>query len=377
MAAVFRLRAHGKDGGNNMPIDYSIPAKFSQFGISLPSPLQAASTLASLRDQTARQEALKAEQSKQSTLATLLPNAINQDGSLNQSVVTQMATIDPDAVVKVGRMRDMMFPQLSQGALSPAKVDTVDESGNPVTKLVYPGQSGREVVYPKPPEPQRAPQRSTYKKDGYEITEEYDPAAGRYKEIARSRVADQGSKERQFDVNTELKLADDYRTESKDFAVIKRQYGIAKKALENPSAYGTLAAATTFMKTMDPGSVVRESELGMAMQATGALDRLFNYRTVIESGKVLTPDQRKELGLLLDQFYEASQDAQRNVNKTYRDRADNYGLNWRNIVTFNVDGSVPKQETVRPGEITIGADRVNPTSAKQGGKPRPPMAKMR
>ena len=31
------------------------------------------------------------------------------------------------------------------------------------------------------------------------------------------------------------------------------------------------------MKLLDPTSVVRESELLMAMQASGALDRLYNY----------------------------------------------------------------------------------------------------
>ena len=73
------------------PIDYSIPAKFNDLASGLPT---LAGSLCACA-QTARQEALKAEQSKQSTLASLLPNAINH-GSLNQSVVTQMA-IDPDA----------------------------------------------------------------------------------------------------------------------------------------------------------------------------------------------------------------------------------------------------------------------------------------
>lgn len=347
-----------------MPIDYSIPAKFGQLGISQ-------STLASLREQTARQEALRAEQVKQSTLASLLPQAIKQDGSIDQSVVTQMAVIDPDAPVRVGKMRDMMFPQLTQGAMSPTKLPTVDEQGNPVTRLVYPG--GRFEDFRMPPEPAKAPQRSTYRKEGFEITEEFDPVTGRYKEIARSKVQGQEEKGRQFDVNTELKLSDDYRADSKDFATIKRQYAIIKKSLDNPSAVGTLASATAIMKMLDPGSVVRESELGMAMQATGAIDRLYNFMNVVESGKVLTADQKKEFGALVDQFYEASQEAQRSVNKSYRDKANSYGLNWRNIVTFDAGGQK------LPGEITIGADRINQPAKKQSapGNARPPMVRMK
>lgn len=349
-AAVFRLRAHGKDGGNNMPIDYSIPAKFSQFGISLPSPLQAASTLASLRDQTARQEALKAEQSKQSTLATLLPNAINQDGSLNQSVVTQMATIDPDAVVKVGRLRDMMFPQLSQGALSPTKVDTVDESGNPVTKLVYPGQSGREVVYPKPPEQQRAPQRSTYKKDGYEITEEYDPATGRYKEIARSPVSSSTDRQKP-PTDTQQKYSFFASRGEKAYSDLERMISKGYRPSANAVKYLGLDpsdyTAQALRKTLSPGDIAFVSIVPRAL--TSILRP--------ESGAVIGPD---EIGSYLQAYIPMQGEGS---DKLHGLRSEIEGLRQ-----MSRGGLVNDQ---LPGEIRIGADRVNAPQkkvVKQSGK---------
>jgi hypothetical protein len=68
-------------------------------------------------------------------------------------------------------------------------------------------------------------------------------------------------------IQVESGLRDDYRTDSKNYAEIKRQSAIIKSALADPSAAGTLSAATAYMKMLDPGSVVRESELGMAMQS--------------------------------------------------------------------------------------------------------------
>jgi hypothetical protein len=61
------------------------------------------------------------------------------------------------------------------------------------------------------------------------------------------------------------------------------------------------------MKILDPGSVVRESELGMAMQASGLIDRVVNYANMIKTGQKLTPTQRKDFQSLADSlFYESS-----------------------------------------------------------------------
>lgn len=139
-------------------------------------------------------------------------------------------------------------------------------------------------------------------------------------------------------VQYEGQLRDDYRTDSKNFVEIQRQSRIIKQSLNDPSAAGTLAAATSFMKMLDPGSVVRESELGMAMQATGALDRFMNYTNVIQNGKVLTAAQKEEFGRLADQYLEAAKDAQSKLNARYTDIANQYDMNPKNIVMY-----VPEQ----------------------------------
>ena len=86
------------------------------------------------------------------------------------------------------------------------------------------------------------------------------------------------------------------------------------------------AAATKFMKLLDPGSVVRESELGMAMAASGVIDRATNYVNVLQSGRVLTPNQVKDFKAITEQIYGASQAGQRQVDETYKEYARANGL---------------------------------------------------
>ena len=46
-----------------------------------------------------------------------------------------------------------------------------------------------------------------------------------------------------------------------------------------------------FMKALDPGSVVRESEYALAERGKGLLDTVSNYGTQLATGKKLTPQQ--------------------------------------------------------------------------------------
>jgi hypothetical protein len=81
------------------------------------------------------------------------------------------------------------------------------------------------------------------------------------------------------------------------------------------------------MKLLDPGSVVRESELGMAMAATGLLDRAQNYAQNIISGNKLTPKQRIEFQQLADALYGESVKAYNAKRGEYTKLGAEYGLN--------------------------------------------------
>ena len=105
-----------------------------------------------------------------------------------------------------------------------------------------------------------------------------------------------------------LKLRSDFRAAPiyKGFEETKAAKLQIDQAAKMGSPAGDLAAATKIMKILDPGSVVRESELGMAMAATGVEDRVRNYASMVVSGEKLTPTQRKDFIELSDKLYNAA-----------------------------------------------------------------------
>lgn len=148
------------------------------------------------------------------------------------------------------------------------------------------------------------------------------------------------------DQDTEMKLADDHRTQSKAFQESRSAHeqltATLKSATTSPAA--TLAAATKFMKILDPGSVVRESELGMALAASGVLDRAANYVSTLQSGKKLTETQAADFAKISDQMYEAAKRVQQDIDKDYQNKAKTYNLRPEMIVQDlgqNQVGGVP------------------------------------
>jgi hypothetical protein len=132
----------------------------------------------------------------------------------------------------------------------------------------------------------------------------------------------------QRDQATEMKLADDYRQQSKDFkesmSAHKQLESTLGSATTSPAA--TLAAATKFMKILDPGSVVRESELGMALAASGVIDRAMNYVNILQRGQVLTKTQAADFKKISGDMFNAAKQVQQSIDKDYQGKAKAYGL---------------------------------------------------
>lgn len=131
-----------------------------------------------------------------------------------------------------------------------------------------------------------------------------------------------------------LKLRGDFRSEPiyKAHQDVQSAYSQIQQGLKMASPAGDLAGATKIMKLLDPGSVVRESELGMAMAATGALDRLLNYSDRVIKGTKLTPSQRQDFQKLADALY-AESGKQYNTKRTeYQGIAERNGLSVPDVL---------------------------------------------
>jgi hypothetical protein len=65
----------------------------------------------------------------------------------------------------------------------------------------------------------------------------------------------------------------------KDFSDMQAAYKQVQSSLKQENPIGDVAAATKIMKLLDPGSVVRESELGISMAAAGKMDTTLRNRS--------------------------------------------------------------------------------------------------
>lgn len=131
-----------------------------------------------------------------------------------------------------------------------------------------------------------------------------------------------------------LKLRGDFRSEPiyKAHQEVQSAYSQIQQSLKQASPAGDLAGATKIMKLLDPGSVVRESELGMAMAATGALDRVQNYAQTVIKGTKLTPSQRKDFQTLADALYGESVKQYNAKRAEYKGIVDRNQLNEADVL---------------------------------------------
>jgi hypothetical protein len=140
-------------------------------------------------------------------------------------------------------------------------------------------------------------------------------------------IVDMTGGQKGFDNEMGLKKAFSQEPVYKAYGEMQSAYGQITDSLKAKSPAGDLAAATKFMKLLDPGSVVRESELGMAMAASGALDRAKNYAQMRISGTKLTEDQRKDFEKLSTDLFSTATGAYNQKRGEFEQMGSDYGLN--------------------------------------------------
>jgi hypothetical protein len=155
-------------------------------------------------------------------------------------------------------------------------------------------------------------------------------------------VLDMTGGQKGFDNEMSLKKSFSAEPVYKAFGEMQSAYGQITDSLKAASPAGDLAAATKFMKLLDPGSVVRESELGMAMAASGALDRARNYAELRLSGKKLTPDQRKDFQDLSDKLFTTATTAYNAKRGEFEQMGNAYGLDASRAL--GAPAKMPKRE---------------------------------
>jgi hypothetical protein len=203
--------------------------------------------------------------------------------------------------------------------------------------LVQVGPGGVKEAYRAPDKPEKTPEALRSLEIIYgKGSPQYQAAAERLgtKMTTHAPATSVSVNTGQKGFDNTLKLRSDFRSEPiyKAHQEVQSAHSQITQSLKQATAAGDLAGATKIMKILDPGSVVRESELGMAMAATGLFDRVGNYANMIMTGQKLTPSQRKEFQALADVLAKESEKLYTAKRGEYEGIANRNELNVTDVV---------------------------------------------
>jgi hypothetical protein len=131
----------------------------------------------------------------------------------------------------------------------------------------------------------------------------------------------------------EEKLRKEYQGRTKVYGELGTTYSNIKSSAEAKNGPGDIALITGFMKMLDPGSVVRETEFATARDTAGLYERLLNTSQKLQSGQLFALDskQRQEYVNLAKQYLDSAQKKAGEDKKALGVVVKNYRLNPDNV----------------------------------------------
>jgi hypothetical protein len=157
------------------------------------------------------------------------------------------------------------------------------------------------------------------------------------------------SPEKKFD--QEKKLRDEFTKKTANFTEGTRNYEVIKSSAADDSGAGDVALVTSFMKMLDPGSVVRETEFANARDTAGLYANVKNMVEKGFTGKFLNPAQRETFGRLAKKYLDAARKQQEGVRKDLGIIVKNYSLNEENV--FGLPEEVIEEEVVETSAPSV------------------------
>jgi len=124
-------------------------------------------------------------------------------------------------------------------------------------------------------------------------------------------------------------LRNEYLTQTKTYRDIKAAYDRVLAA--QPTPVGDIALVFSYMKMLDPGSVVREGEFATASNAGGIPTRIINLYNKAVSGDILTEEQRAKMRSQALEIFKKSETDQKEIKDGVARIANSRGLNVDNI----------------------------------------------
>lgn len=156
--------------------------------------------------------------------------------------------------------------------------------------------------------------------------------------VSKTVKRDEGDLRKQFEGRQEVK---DWRAVSQSFRQIR-------SAAAAPSAQNDIAIIFSYMKMLDPGSVVREGEFATAQNAAGVPDRIRNMWNKAQEGERLNPSQRQGMVASAAAVVNSAKPRFDAIANEYRGYASDYGANPDRVAKASPDAK-PKAAPASSG----------------------------
>jgi len=154
----------------------------------------------------------------------------------------------------------------------------------------------------------------------------------------------------------EEKIRKEWQGRSKVYSELQGTFKNIQTSATSGTGAGDIALITAFMKMLDPGSVVRETEFATARDTAGLFIQLQNKLEKAKNGQFLDPKQRQDYVNLSKQYLASAQKKAEQEKKDLSLVVKNYKLNPENV--FGA-------ESTAPPPAGAGRGNVNPPAAGQ------------
>lgn len=234
---------------------------------------------------------------------------------------------------------------------------------NPYAKYVQPSVPGIVQLPPDPMEVRREA-RADQREDRAEGSAALAAAAAARAARNEGRaIQNDAENRRDKGVDRVLKLRDDFNGDKtvQEYTVGIRQLGAAIKRA--PDSAGDIALIYDFAKAMDPGSVVREAEMGMAEGTSPAIETLAakaRKQFGMDGGGNLTPEGRKRLIREIGTKVTAMNKAYTSIRSRYEKDAQAFGMDPERIIGPHAgDAFMPQIKEYQSRQAQSGAAAPN------------------
>ena len=167
-----------------------------------------------------------------------------------------------------------------------------------------------------------------------------------FEELVKGRMGS-GVSEEPLSKADKIKLERTYQKDfdalSSDFRKVRDSYGRIIASAEDPSPAGDLALIFNYMKVLDPGSVVRESEFATAEGARAALEKakesgetvpnfIWGIINRLSTGQRMLENQRNDFVNRAGKLFQSQANIQQRQINRFTGIADRSNLNPENII---------------------------------------------